>query len=909
MPNPETLHYIRLFSQIGASDVGLVGGKGANLGEMTQAGLPVPPGFCLTADAYYAFVQSTRVGDDIRRMLAGMKMDSPEDVENKAAQIRQMLIQQPVPVDIAAQALTAYRLLTQVLEGETAPAIPVAVRSSATAEDLPSASFAGQQDTYLNVRGDDDLLDHVRQCWASLWTARAVTYRTKQGFDHMRVGLAVVVQAMIASEVSGILFTANPVNNRRDEAVVNASWGLGEAIVSGLVTPDTWVVRKRDQAILSREIARKDLAIEYTGDRGTDEVPVPAERQNIPSLADAQLTELVSLGGKIESHYGSPMDIEWGYLKDKVYVLQARAITTLQEPAVLPSTGEYDRSMFLEIFPDALSPAILSVIEPLFQCMLDYTFKTMGFKPPPDVKAIGVFYNQPYFHREYIEAVFQPLRPAVRERLVAQVIQPFGKHESALKIDWSPSFLRMMARLLVFMVRFPPRLPGIVARYRQEVNAVAALPLDGMRDRAIVARMRELVFGTVSRLLNYDYLMIELIHITYQMLGAWLQRYFGKESDEIRAKLISGVTGNVTMETNKHLWDLAQAAKASPTVRAVLRGGGTDLRAKLEKTKEGQHFLAEFDRFLAEYGHREVRMDILYPTWVEDPTPVLAIVRQYLDVPENQSPHRQQERLVKQREVLARTVQARLQQDLRGRLVLWPIFRTILRHTQAHTRERDTMHFEFTRVFPPFRRLLFALGRRWAAQGLITAPEDIFFLTLDEITQVAESPRRMHDTVAERRTQLASSKARRAPTKICDGVQVLPETPSAGDTVEGQWRGIAGSPGMVKGIARVIRGPEEFDKLQNGDILVAPLTNPVWTPLFAIAGGLVTEVGGILSHGAIVAREYGIPAVMAVPEATRALQDGQRLTVDGNQGIVYLAQHQTSSSVLNEPNRSNSSLL
>ncbi len=893
MSKQKALDYIRLFSQIGATDVGLVGGKGANLGEMTRAGLPVPPGFCLTAQAYHTFVETTRMGETIRGILAKKKMDSPEDVEAKAAQIRQLLNQQPVPAEIAAQVLTAYRVLGRELDGSGQQSIAVAVRSSATAEDLPTASFAGQQDTYLNVRGDDDLLEHVRQCWASLWTARAVTYRAQQGFDHLRVGLAVVVQAMIASEISGILFTANPINSRRDEAVVNASWGLGEAIVSGLVTPDTWVVRKSDNAILSREIAVKSLAIEYSGERGTAERAVPAERRDIPALGDAQVAALVSLGGRIESHYGSPMDIEWGYVNDKFYVLQARAITTLREPSALPPKGEYDRSMFLEIFPDPLSPAILSAIEPLFQSMLDFTFETMGFTPPREIQAIGVFYNQPYFHREYITAVFQPLRAPLRERLVAQLIQPFGKHESALQVDWSISFLRMMARLLWFMVRFPPQLPGIVSRYRQEVGAVAALPLDRLSDREVMARIRELVFGTVSRLLNYDYLMIALIGITYQMLGAWLQRYFGAESDEMRAKLISGVTGNMTMETNKRLWDLAQVAKASPTVRAVLRGGGADMRGKLEQTKQGQEFLKELDRFLAEYGHREIRMDIFYPTWIEDPTPVLAFVRQYLDVPESQSPYRQQERLVKQREELARTVQARVRQDLLGRVVLWPIFRMVLGHTQAHTRERDTMHFEFTRVFPPFRRLLLELGRRWTTQGILTQPEDIFFLTLEEITQLAESPHPMQETVKERRAQLERSRSRAAPSKIRDGAEVLPETAGAG-AVEGGLRGIAGSPGTVKGIARVIRGPEEFDKLQNGDILVAPLTNPVWTPLFAIAGGLVTEVGGILSHGAIVAREYGIPAVMAVPDATRSLQDGQQLTVDGNKGVVYVGQAEAS---------------
>ncbi|MGE5141469.1 MAG: PEP/pyruvate-binding domain-containing protein, partial [Rudaea sp.] len=243
--------YIRAFSEIGAGDVGVVGGKGANLGEMTRAGLPVPPGFVLISDAYREFIRATHAEDVIRRALSGISPDSPEEVENRTAEIRAFLTSQDVPADIAAEALEAYHGSSAQLAAAS-ETVPVAVRSSATAEDLPTASFAGQQDTYLNVRGDAALLDHIRRCWASLWTARAVTYRIKQGFDHDQVALAVVVQAMVQSKVSGIMFTANPVSGDLGEVLINASWGLGEAIVSGQVTPDTYAVRKADGAIVGR---------------------------------------------------------------------------------------------------------------------------------------------------------------------------------------------------------------------------------------------------------------------------------------------------------------------------------------------------------------------------------------------------------------------------------------------------------------------------------------------------------------------------------------------------------------------------------------------------------------------------------------------------------------------------------
>ncbi|MCC7355105.1 MAG: hypothetical protein IT330_15275 [Anaerolineae bacterium] len=885
------MNYIRWFQEISAADVGLVGGKGANLGEMAAAGLPVPPGFCLSAAAYRDFIQAADLTEPIRSILAETRPDDPTGVEAATARIRSLIVEQEMPTPIAWQVLTAYQHLARELGMAGEAPVPVAVRSSATAEDLPTASFAGQQETYLNVRGGDELLRRVKDCWASLWTARAVTYRTKQGFDHEQVSLAAVVQAMIQSEVSGVLFTANPITGNRAEALINASWGLGEAVVSGLVTPDTLTVGKGDGQIASRQIGSKERIIEYAPAGGTVERETPAERRDVPALSDDQVRELVKIGQRIEAHYGAPQDIEWAYAHGHFYVLQARAITTLaQQAKEAKEETEYNRTMFVEIFPDPLSPVFLSVVKPLFQSMLDFTFGTLGFRPAQKMEAIGIFYNQPYFSRSYIAAAFHPLSPPVRERLVSQATNPFGRHEEGMPGEFSLPYIRMMIRLLRFMVGFPKQLPGLVAHYRADVAEVAALPLATLSDEEIVRRIRQLVLGSASRILDYDFLMIFAIGVTYQMLGTLLQRYFGGDTEELRAKLISGVTGNVTMETNKHLWDLAQVAKASPVVCDLLRKHSSrDVQAHLAQTREGQAFLNELERFLADYGHREVHMDILYPTWGEDPAPVFAFVRAYLDADEAQSPHRQQARLVKQREELAQMVQERVERDFVGRLLVSPLFRWVLRHTQAHTRERDTMHFELTRLFPPFRRLLLELGRRFSARGLIAESADIFFLGLDEMAEVATAPRAQDEKIRARRSEFEKNKSRPWPNVIRGDQEIYAESAGPATISEGQLRGVAGSPGVVTGLARVIRGPEEFGRLQKGEILVAPLTNPVWTPLFAIAGGLVTQAGGILSHGAIVAREYGIPAVMSVAGATQLIREGQTTTVDGNKGAVYLA--------------------
>jgi len=885
--------YIRWFEEVTAADVGLVGGKGANLGEMALAGLPVPPGFCLTASAYREFIQATGLDETIRSILAETRQDHPADVEAKTARIRGFITQQEVPLTMAEQILDAYHRLAWklgVAEGAEGAEVQVAVRSSATAEDLPTASFAGQQETYLNVCGSDSPLECIKRCWASLWTARAVTYRARQGFDHHRVYLAVVVQAMIQSEVSGILFTANPITGNRDEVVINASWGLGEAIVSGLVTPDTITVRKSDGSIVSRQIAAKERMIDYAREGGTAERATPVERREVPALSDDQVSELVALGQQIEGHYGMPQDIEWAYAQGRFYILQSRAITTLAPPAEeAVAEVEYNRTMFVELFPDPLSPSFLSAIQPLLHIMLDFTFEAWGFKPPEGMEAVGVFYNQPYFNRKYIAAALRPLSPPVRERLVSQIVNPFGRHEQGIRGEISLAYVGMIARTLRFMVGFPNKLPDLLARYRAEVAEVAAIPLETTPDREMVAHIRELVFGTASRLLNYDFLVILAVSVTYQMLGTLLERYLGADIQELRGKLISGLTGNVTMETNKHLWDLAQVAKASPMVTDLLRRcSGLEVRPRLEQTPEGRAFLEALERFLSEYGHREIRMDILYPTWGEDPAPVFSFMRGYLDAEEAQSPHRQQARLVKERQEIAQEVESRLGQDALGRHLVSPIFRWVLRQTQAHTRERDTMHFELTRLFPPFRRMLLELGRRWSEQGLISQPDDIFFLSLDEMGELADSPHSMADEVQGRRTEFEANKRRPWPDIIRGGREIYAEAAVPSQAAEAQLQGVAGSPGVVTGVARVIRGPEEFENLKNGNILVAPLTNPVWTPLFAIAGGVITEVGGILSHGAIVAREYGIPAVMSVAGATKLVQEGQTITVNGNKGIVYL---------------------
>ena len=420
--------YILRFDEVDKDHINQVGGKGANLGEMVGAGLPVPSGFCVTAKAYQDFLTEAGLHVQISEIVAGMQPENMEDVKSRSESVQELITQSTIPNDIEHSITQAYLKLCQEMGQDD---LPVAVRSSATAEDLPDASFAGQQETYLNIRGAPSLLKHSRLCWASLWSHPAVTYRNEQGFEHEKVHLCIAVQAMIEADVAGILFTANPVSGSRDEALMNASWGLGEAVVSGLVTPDTITVSRPERQIRDYSVGSKEIAIHYAHDGGIVEVETSDDQRTGQALTDQQALDLADLGGEIEAHYGAPQDIEWALRRDKLYVLQSRAITTLGDE--MAEADEYDRSMFIEIFPDVLSPVFLSVMAPMFKSMLDYTCRYLGFKTIEDRPAVGVFYNLLYWNRTYIENAFLSVSQEVREGLTSAITNPFGRHGAKTK--------------------------------------------------------------------------------------------------------------------------------------------------------------------------------------------------------------------------------------------------------------------------------------------------------------------------------------------------------------------------------------------------------------------------------------------------------------------------------------------
>ena len=877
------------FGDVDRSALPVVGGKAANLGELTRAGLPVPPGFCVTTAAY----ETVAGGDDLRRILDDLAETRPEDTQRLAelaADAREELLGAPVPPNVIEAIGEAYRAL-----GNSAP---VAVRSSATAEDLPSASFAGQQDTYLNVVGEEPLLEAVRRCWASLWTDRAVSYRAANGIDPGDVRLAVAVQRMVGAEVAGVLFTANPLTGKRRQAVIDASPGLGEAVVSGAVNPDHFVVNTATGEIVERSLGDKRVAVLATAGGGTRRVEL--EEDGEASLTDTQIRALAKLGARVEAHYGEPQDTEWAIDGDgKIWLLQARPITTLFPlPAGAPATDDDLRAYFSFNVAQGVYRPLTPMGVQAFRLAAS-SVATLAGRPPRDP------YAGPASFREADGRIFLDITPMVRSTLRRKLLERLariGEARSApilRSLAADPRFAPVKASpwpvwrtvlLLLIRGRIPPRVVQAllrpeaararVARLRAELLALGDMPPDADATQRLRAAER-LLSGFAPRIVP-GLLPVFATGLLSNALAGVLLR--GLATDAERQVVLRGLPHNPTTEMDLALWALAQEVRADPAAARTLRETppkqlareyqGGDLPPGLE---------ASLANFLRHYGHRGVaEIDLGLPRWSEDPSYILGVLANYLrlDNPEL-APDLQFRRAAREAEVMVADLsrRARRKDRLRGALVGF-----LLKRARALAGLREVPKFYAVLVLTRARELLLSVGEEMARSGRLESAEDIFFLTLPE-TWPALAGQDLRPVVSERRAVYDRELKRRHVPRILlsDGTEPTAETPEA--TADGALRGTPASPGAVTAEARVILDPSDA-RLEPGEILVAPSTDPGWTPLFLTAGGLVMEMGGAMSHGAVVAREYGIPAVVGVPDATERIATGQRITVDGSNGLV-----------------------
>lgn len=876
-----------------------VGGKAANLGELLSAGLPVPDGFCLTTDAYLQAVAPLGL-DGVHRALRATPSDDVDALAGLAGRARALITSAELPPAVAEAVRSAY----EELGTADLPHVPVAVRSSATTEDLPLASFAGQQDTYLNVVGAEAVLEAVRNCWASLWTDRAVAYRAGRRIDPATVALAVVVQRMVDAAVAGVMFTANPVTGRRREAVIDASPGLGEAVVSGTVNPDHFVVEIASVQILQRRLGDKRILIRPLPGGGIERVDLPAADDK-PSLTDVQIRALAALGGRAEDHFGSPQDTEWVIdAAGKTWLTQSRPITTLYPlPEKAPSPGKAPAEEGTRIFlcvslaqglTRPLTPMGIAAFRILGASLaraasFDVTDARMG--PPPFAEAgQRLFIDLTGAARSSVGRRIVPKAFDVMEARSAAVLRSVFKDPRFSITRRTPWALLRHVGPLALRARVPESLLRAllrpeaalrwVERFTQDFSRLLEHPpATSPRQRLDNAeRVLAKVFLIPPSILPVPALGFALLALAGKLLG-------GREWRAELQPVLRGLPNNVTTEMDLDLWRLATELRAAGNVRKMFEEQPLAVISRKFTAgllpEEAQSGVA---RFLERYGHRAVaEIDVGMPRWRDDPAHILGVLANYLRL---EDPDLAPDRQFRRAEAEAEAQVARLVAEAtsRGRL-RGAIVRAALRRARLFIGLRELPKYQIVLALAEVRRQLAEVGTDLTALGRIKRAEDVFFLTFADVERALDGTD-MQDLVARRRGAYDFELERRHIPRmlLSDGTE--PETLlPAGAAADGALAGTPASAGTVTAAARVILDPVGAH-LEPGEILIAPSTDPGWTPLFLTAGGLVMEMGGPNSHGAVVAREYGIPAVVGVPDATTRLRTGQQVTVDGGAGTV-----------------------
>ncbi|WP_374111529.1 PEP/pyruvate-binding domain-containing protein [Paenarthrobacter sp. UW852] len=874
-----------------------VGGKAANLGELVSAGLPFPPGFCLTTHAYRRALAAAGL-DTVLRELSEAGSTDTGTLNSLAARARSVVLDAGIPGEVAEAVLAAYREL-----GEE---VPVAVRSSATAEDLPGASFAGQQDTFLNVVGAEAVLDAVGRCWASLWTDRAVSYRTTNGVDHSSVALAVVIQEMVASATAGVMFTANPVTGKRHEAVIDASPGLGEAVVSGAVNPDQYVVDINSRTIVKRSLGDRLVEIRPLPGGGTERIERAASEQSGGSalkacLDDRQILDLAGLARRVEQHYGAPQDTEWAIDgAGKLWLTQSRPITTLYPQMTrnppLPGEHAFLNFSLAQGLTRPLTPMGLAGIRLVASCVAT----TASFDVPDPRSGPPAYY-------EAGQRIFFDLTAVLRSRIgraiVPRVFDVMEARSAMLmrELFEDPRFSVTIKTPLKLIRHVGP----VAAKYRVPESFLRGLfaPASAMKrvDRlsaelrrsfsvpenatphqriAYVQRiLGERVFPTVPTVLPLPVLGFAMLALVRRLLGA--QAPYSELQTVIR-----GLADNVTTQMDLALWHLASDIRQDPDATSFMVGRTAgELALHYRDATLPPVAQSGMKAFLLEYGHRAVaEIDLGMPRWADDPTHVLGVVANYLRLePGADTPDQQFDKAAREADdQVARLVaRARAKSPLHAAVV-----RTALDRTRRFAGLRELPKYNLVLGLAAAREQLLLVGNGLAASQRIEDAEDIFFLDLDD-AEVALAGGDLRGVVAERRAAYELELRRRHIPRLLlsDGTEPEATAPRGLQAGPGTLSGSPASAGLVTARARVIMDPVGAH-LEPGEILVAPSTDPGWTPLFLTAGGLVMEMGGPNSHGAVVAREYGIPAVVGVPDATARIASGQQLTVDGAAGTV-----------------------
>ena len=861
-------YYVLPFHDIDQTQVAVVGGKGAHLGELSRIeGIRVPEGFCVTTDAFRRIMaEASALGEQVDR-LSRLTPDDRETIRALSLGIRRTLEGIAVPDELA----TAVGDALAQLGAQDA----YAVRSSATAEDLPTASFAGQQDTYLNVVGRTAILEHVRRCWASLFTERAVTYRLRNGIDQRKVQMAVVVQRMVFPQVAGILFTADPVTGNRKVASVEASFGLGEALVSGLVNAD--VYKAQDGEVIAKTVASKQVAVLASPLGGTQHQAIEPDRQEQPALTEPQVVRLAQLGRRIEAHFGHPQDIEWCLVDDDFQIVQSRPITTLFP---IPDAGDEENHVYISVghqqmMTDPMKPLGLSfwqmtALRPMAEAggrlFVDVTRALAS--PTSRASLLGLAEKSDPLIRDALDTILErgDFIPTLSDD-GPRWVPPGGGVPSAIETD--PAIVaELIARTQTSLAALkrdirttsgPARLDFILA----DIQELRRLLSDPQSMQAIMAGME------ATWWLN-------------EQLQAWLGE---RNAADI---LTQSVPNNVTSEMGLALLDVTDVIRPYPEAVAFLEGiESEDFMNELPSLAGGREVRDAIRAWLDKYGMRCVgEIDITRPRWSERPSTLVPLI---LGNVRNFEPGEGTRRF-EQGQLEA----GKKEQELLGRLRALPNgeakaneTKRMIDRVRTFIGYREYPKYGWMSRYFVYKQALLEEAERLVQAGVLRDQEDIFFLTFQELHDVVRTHQVEEQLVRQRQDAFRSYQALTPPRVLTSDGEMIAGAYRRDDLPAGALVGLPVSAGTVEGQARVILRMAEAD-LEPGDILVTAYTDPSWTPLFVTVAGLVTEVGGLMTHGAVIAREYGLPAVVGVQHATRLIRDGQRIRVHGTEGYIEI---------------------
>jgi pyruvate,water dikinase len=862
-------------------DQAIVGAKAANLSLLAARGFQVPDGFVITTLTYDKFLEKLGLEPSIRSALSMVDFEDEADLEAGSREVRDLILKADVEPWVRKE---FGEDLAAMGEGSL-----WAVRSSAAAEDLAEASFAGQQDTFLNVKVGDVPM-YVKRCWASYFNERAIAYRHNAGLDVAGGGVAVIVQRMVDARSAGILFTRDPLQPEGGDVIIESSWGLGESIASGIVVPDRFHCDRRSGRVVRKEVPRKSKAV-YLNDQGKGPVEVEEEKQSEPSITEAEAKELALLGAKLEDLFKRPQDAEWAIEGGRIYLLQSRPITTLGKEGDTLWTRAYGD----EYWADVTSPLFYSWLGYYLTEIVNHEgARVMGYWDLAELDLLHLHKGHVYFNTEVLEGIFcyNPRFSRTKE-----LLNYFPeKDQERIATARARMGRRLLAELRIAVIDPDGMMNRTDKAYRRWAEGFMAYcqkfdsyDLPHYRDDALEEVFREMEASFIKHYRLIRYGMVTHSIGTNLILKRWLQDWLDDKNGELYSKVISGLPDNKTIKTNIALAKVAMAARNDAVVRAYLAElPSPSFVEAMAGDPRFASFRKEFDLFMASYGCRSHTRELYFPRWADDPALVVDIVRSLSQV-EDLDLERVEREKIAERERMEREVLERAGK-LKGGFARKRILKKVMGLAQTYLQFRENQRFYLDHILLRTRRLFMEYGRRFLAKGYLDRQDDIFFLSKEEIFAIAKegapSKAELQAKIALRRREFDRWRNRLPPKFLRGGVEFDDTVYKLGNVVK--IPGTSASPGVAKGSIRVVESIEGLSMVREGEILVTSNTDPGWTAVFSKIGGLVTETGGILSHGAVVSREYGLPAVTAVKGATKILKTGQQVTLDGNEGVIYL---------------------